>query len=61
MLYLTSYKSGDKFYCKFSSDKLEVESQADSFWRAFIDCFIKSLILEIKLKIKKVAKRWKGR
>lgn len=63
MLYLTSYKSGDKFYCRvsFSKDDLEVEGLGGSFWGAFIACLAKGLILEIKLKIKKVLKKWKGR
>lgn len=61
MLYLTSYKAGDKFYCsiKFSKDKIEVEGRGGSFWGAFVACLAKGLILEIELKIKKVLKRWK--
>lgn len=63
MLYLTSYKIGDKFYCsvRFSRDEVEVKAQGGSFWGAFVACLAKGLILEMKLKIKKVMKKWKER
>ncbi|CUU06769.1 hypothetical protein JGI3_01690 [Candidatus Kryptobacter tengchongensis] len=63
MLYLTSYKEGDKFYCsiKFSGDGIEVRNWANSFWKALIGCFIRGLIFELELKIKKTFGKWKER
>ncbi len=62
MIYLTSYKDGEKFFCKieFSGDGLKVEGFGKTFWGTFILCFLKGLIFEIKLKTKKLFKNGKG-
>lgn len=63
MLYLTSYRNGEKFYCsiKFSGDGFEVQSLSNSFWKALLICFVKGLIFEAKLKLKKIFKIWRER
>ncbi len=61
MIYLTSYKDGEKFFCKleFSKDGFVVEGFGRSFWWTFIFCFLKGLIFEFKLKTKKFFQRWR--
>ncbi len=54
MLYFTGYKIEDGFFCKFSSDGFEVVRSGKSFWLVFLSCLIKTLFLELKLKIKKL-------
>lgn len=54
MLYFTGYKSEDGFFCKFSGDGFEVARFGKSFWSTFLACFIRTLSLELKLKIKRL-------
>jgi hypothetical protein len=56
MLYITSYKVGEKQYCcvKFSNDNVRVEAYGRSFIFALIKCLLKGLIIDINMKIKKL-------
>lgn len=61
MLYLTSYRDKDGFFCsiKFSGDGFEVNGSGKSFWGTFLSCFIRGLFFELKLKIKRMVRKWK--
>lgn len=54
LIRFTGYKSGGGFFCKFSGDGFEVTSLGKSFWMVFLSCLIRTLFLELKLKIKKL-------
>ena len=56
MIVISSYKIGKKHYCKVrnTEDKVEVEQVGKSFFMTFLVCFFKMLLLDLKLKIKKL-------
>ncbi|CUU01541.1 hypothetical protein JGI1_00277 [Candidatus Thermokryptus mobilis] len=62
MIYLTSYKEGERIFCcvKFQSEDFEVEGYGSSFWRTLLFCLFKGFLLKIKLKTKKLITQWKG-
>lgn len=54
MLYFTGYKNENGFFCKFSGDGFEVARFGKTFWPTFLMCFVRTLFLELKLKIKRL-------